>query len=112
MAAPIVKHYIRSGLSLLEYNGLPLTLFSQPTMLVCQVSSPYLTSLPLSVLLVVTTQCPRLRECKVPSGTSLLIGYEPQVLVFWTSLPLSSLCAYLAPKSVLRARSKDALLSL
>ena len=38
-----------------KYNGLPLTLFSQRTMLMCQVSSPYLTSLPLSVLLVVTT---------------------------------------------------------
>ena len=49
-----------------EYNGLLLTPFSQPTMLACQVSSPYLTSFPLSVLLVVTTQCPRLRECKLP----------------------------------------------
>ena len=71
-------------------------------MLVGQVSSSYLTSLPLSVLLVVTTQYPWLRECKAPSGTSLLIGYEPWVSVFWMLLPKSSLHAY----------SKDALLSL
>ena len=45
-------------------------------MLVCQVSFSYLTSLPLSVLLVVTTQYPQLRECKAPSGTSLLIDSD------------------------------------
>ena len=93
-----------------QYNGLPL--YSQPTTLACQVSSPYLTSLPLSVLLVVTTQYPQLWECKAPSGTSLSIGYEPWVSVFWTLLPLSSLHAYSLPKSVLCAHSKDALLSL
>ena len=48
-----------------KYNGLLLMLFSQTTTLVCQVSSCYLTSLPLSVPLVVTTQYPRLRECHV-----------------------------------------------
>ena len=95
-----------------QYNGLLLMLFSQPTTLVCQVSSPYLTSLPLSVLLVVTTQYPRLRECKALSGTSLSIGYEPRVSVFWTSLLLSSLHAYSLPESLLRAYSKDTLLSL
>ena len=80
MVITIYKHgpcsnnhpYLRSGLSLLNIMVYHSRSSLNPQRS-CQVSSPYLTSLPLSVLLVVTTQCPRLRECKAPSGTSLSI---------------------------------------